>query len=210
MKRTYLFSLLATLAISNTWAASMQQSPSQVPLGEGAPVENKLSLAQNDEAEPTNSKNGQIESQSAGGELQTTIIDSNGNLKIVPKNSPQADAKPGVTSPGMTTTAPNNAGSPRMPTQVNPNNVTPPTNPSVPANQPSTVSPPNSSIRQPQQSVTAPPASSLPTMQNQPNMSTNQQPGAAGVPSVPNTMMPSTMTPATPATPAAPPAPATK
>lgn len=73
---------------------------------------------------------GSVQGVSAGGEKQTTVIDENGNLKIIDKKNPgsqpwingnppgSSTTSPPITSPGMLQSAPT---APTLPTQTTPN-----------------------------------------------------------------------------------------
>lgn len=166
MKRTHLFALLMTLAASNVLAASMQQSPKQIPLGQGAPVENQLMLTQNTPTQTPSAgtgSSGSIEGKSAGGELQTTIIDDNGNLKVVPKNNANTtnnagtSNQPGTTTPGMA------AEAPARPKQA------PATPNAAPNATPATPAMPNAQTANPAQQGNQPPYLARPPVAGQPN-----------------------------------------
>ncbi len=135
-----------------------------------------------------------IQGNTAGGEQQTTIIDENGNLKIVdqpnPKNNnstqqltpsttnmgpPAGSATTAPTPPAMPTPAPTSPATPTMPNG--------PMFPAAPTN-PSAVAAP----------TTTP---SAPTTPNAPATSTTT-PGAPPIPAAPGTLP---QTPSTPATP---------
>ncbi len=104
-------------------------------------------MAQNDQTPSQTTPNNKIEGTTAGGEQQTTIIDENGNLKMVNKPNASGQANQPATKPSTPATpsrsaTPSTPVSPSMPaTPSTPASPSMPVSPSMPATPSTPVTP---------------------------------------------------------------------